>query len=97
MAWPHQWDIVAGIPSPPEKGCGQSSYGEHDYTCDKHRGGSHPMCVDALHAQNVYDHPIDNLYLAISLGMEGCRLSEFGVQHRPETRPECTEELVVPI
>ena len=47
MAWPHQWDIVVGIPSPLEMGCGQSSSGEPDCSCAKHRGGSHPMCVGA--------------------------------------------------
>jgi hypothetical protein len=31
--------------------------------------------------QNVYDHPIDDLCLAISLGMESCGLGELGVQH----------------
>jgi hypothetical protein len=88
MVWPHQWDIVVGIPSPPEKGCGQSSYGELGYSCAGHRGGSHPMCVDALSctcAECVHDHPVDDLCLAISLGMESCGLSELGVQHRPET------------
>jgi len=25
MAWPHQWDIVVEIPSPPEKGCGHQA------------------------------------------------------------------------
>ena len=29
--------------------------------------------------------------------MEVCGLSEFGVQHRPETRPKCTEESAIPI
>ena len=48
MVWPHQWDIVAGITNPPEKGCSESSCGELGYSCVVHRGGSHPMCVDAL-------------------------------------------------
>ena len=34
-----------------------------------------------VHAQNVYNHPVDDLYLAISLGMERCGLGELGVQH----------------
>ena len=50
-----------------------------------------------VHAQNVYDHPIDDLCLAISLGMESCGLSELGVQHRPETGPKCIEEPAIPI
>lgn len=48
MAWPHQWDIVAGIPNPPEKGCGQSSCAESSYSCVDHRGSSHPMFMDAF-------------------------------------------------
>jgi len=32
----------------------------------------------------VYDHPIDDLYLAISLGVECHGISEFGIQHQPE-------------
>ena len=37
--------------------------------------------VRAIHAQNGYDHPVDNLCLAISLAMEICGLGELGVQH----------------
>jgi hypothetical protein len=48
MAWLCQWDIVAGIPSPLERGCGWLSYGEPSCSFVVHRGGSHPMCVDAL-------------------------------------------------
>jgi hypothetical protein len=48
MAWLCQWDIVAGIPSPLERGCGWLSYGELGCSYVVHRGGSHPMCVDAL-------------------------------------------------
>jgi hypothetical protein len=38
-----------------------------------------------VHVQNVYDHPVDDLCLAISLGVESRGLSELGIQHRPET------------
>jgi len=55
MAWPHQWDIMAGIPSPPKKGCGQSSCEESGSSCVEHRGGSCPMCVDVLSC--TYYHP----------------------------------------
>ena len=48
MPWPHQWDIVARIPSPCEKGCGHLSCGEAGFSCVKHRGGSRLMCVDAF-------------------------------------------------
>ena len=50
-----------------------------------------------VHAQNVYDHPVDDLYLAISLQMESCGLGELGVQHRPEAGPKCIEEPTVSI
>ena len=48
MAWLCQWDIVAGIPIPPKRGCGWLRYGGTSYSCFIHLGGSHPMCVDAL-------------------------------------------------
>jgi len=37
--------------------------------------------LSVVHPQSVYDHPIDDLSLEISLGMESCGLSELGVQH----------------
>ena len=50
-----------------------------------------------VHAQNVYNHPIDDLYLAISLGMVSSGLGELGVQHWPEAGPKCAEEPAVTI
>jgi hypothetical protein len=47
--------------------------------------------------QNVYNHPVDDLCLAISLRMESCGLGELGVRHRPEAGPKCTKEPTVPI
>ena len=44
---------MAGIPSQLEKGCGQSSCGEPGYSCVEHRGGSHPMCMDALRCSRM--------------------------------------------
>ena len=79
MAWLRQWDIVDGIPSPPDKGYGWLSYGGPYYSCVVHRGGSHPMCVDALSCTCANDHPIDDLCLAISMGMEIYGLSDLGV------------------
>ena len=38
-----------------------------------------------LHAQDVKNHLIDDLYLAISLGLESSGFCELGVQQRPET------------
>jgi hypothetical protein len=32
----------------------------------------------------VYNHPIDYLYLSISLGMEGSRFGQFSVHHGPK-------------
>ena len=37
------------------------------------------LCV--VHAQNVYDHPLDDFDLAIILEVESCGLSEIGFQH----------------
>jgi hypothetical protein len=39
----------------------------------------------------MYDHPIDDLGLAICLGVEGNGFGELGIQHRPE----CDEEPTV--
>jgi hypothetical protein len=33
-----------------------------------------------LHAQNAHDHPVDDLGLAIRLGVEGSGLGDLGVQ-----------------
>ena len=35
--------------------------------------------------QNVHDHPVDDLHLAISLAVISRVLSELGIQHRIET------------
>ena len=40
-------------------------------------------CVGVLglvHAQDMYDHLIDDLYLAICLGVEGSGFGELGIQ-----------------
>ena len=55
------------------------------------------LILQVVHAQNVYDHPVDDLFLAISLSMERCGLSEPGDQHQLETGPKRIEELVVSI
>jgi hypothetical protein len=36
-----------------------------------------------VHPQDVHDHPIEHLYLAISLGMEDSGFGEHGVQQCP--------------
>jgi hypothetical protein len=43
----------------------------------------------------VHNHPIDDLSLAIGLGVERSGFCELGVQQRPETRPKGVEEPVV--
>jgi hypothetical protein len=36
--------------------------------------------LKVVHAQDVHNHPIDNLYLVICLGVERSGFSELGVQ-----------------
>jgi hypothetical protein len=50
-----------------------------------------------VHAQDVHNHLIDDLCLAIGLGVESSGFCELGVQHRPETRPKGVEEPVVSV
>ena len=50
-----------------------------------------------VHAQNVYNHLVDDLCPAISLGMESCGLGELGVQHWPEFGQKFSEEPTIPI
>jgi hypothetical protein len=50
-----------------------------------------------VHAHDVQNHPIDNLCLAIGLGVERNGFCELDVQQRLETRPKGTEEPVVSI
>jgi hypothetical protein len=48
-----------------------------------------------IHAQDVHNHLIDDLGLAIGLGVESSGFCELGVQQRPETRPKGVEEPIV--
>jgi hypothetical protein len=50
-----------------------------------------------VHAQDVHNHPIDDLCLAIGLGVESNGFCELGVQQRPETRPKGVEEPIVSV
>jgi hypothetical protein len=50
-----------------------------------------------VHAQDVHNHLIDDLCLAISLGVESSGFCELGVQQRPETQPKGVEEPVVSV
>ena len=99
MAWLHQWDIVNEILSPPERGYGWLSCGG-TIIAMLYIGEALIPCawiLWVLHAQNVYNHPVDDLYLAISLGMERCGLGELGVQHWLEVGPKCAEEPTIVI
>jgi hypothetical protein len=49
------------------------------------------------HAKDVKNHLIDELSLAISLGVERSGFCELGVQHRLETQPKGAEEPVVSV
>ena len=42
------------------------------------------LMIRVVNAQNVYDHPVDDLCFAISLGLESYCLSELGIQHQPK-------------
>jgi hypothetical protein len=50
-----------------------------------------------VHGKDVHNHLIDDLCLAIGLGVKNIGFSELGVQQLPETQPKCVEEPVVPI
>jgi hypothetical protein len=45
-----------------------------------------------IHVQDVHNHLINDLYLAIGVRVEGSGFSELGVQQSPETQPKCVEE-----
>lgn len=97
MVWPHQWtkwlESQAHL-----KGVIASQVMESLVIVVLDIGEALIPCAWILwvvHAQNMYSHLIDDLYLAISLGKESCGLSELGVQHWQETRPKCIEEPIV--
>jgi hypothetical protein len=48
-----------------------------------HIGNTLIPCVEVfliVHVQDMYDHPIDELSLAIYLGVEGSGFGELGIQ-----------------
>jgi hypothetical protein len=58
------------------------------------------LCTGILrivHAQDVHNHLIDDLGLAISLRVERSGFCELGVQQRQETQPKGVEEPVVSV
>ena len=48
-----------------------------------------------VHAQDMYDHPIDDLILAICLGVERSGFIELGIQQWLEARPKCAQESTI--
>jgi hypothetical protein len=50
-----------------------------------------------VHAQDVHNHLIDDLGLAIILGVERSGFCELGVQQRPYSRPKGAEEPTVSV
>jgi hypothetical protein len=45
--------------------------------------------VRVVHSKDVHNHFIDDLCLAVCLGVESSGFCELGVQQWPETRPKC--------
>ena len=62
------------IPTPPERDCGQLSYA--GLGCSYVGAG----VLGIVHAQDMYDHSIDDLSLVICLGVEGNGFGELGIQ-----------------
>jgi hypothetical protein len=75
---------------------GQDMYGS---IVDVLNIGNNPIpCVGILgivHVQNMHDHPIDDLDLAIRLGVEGSGFGDLGAQQCPKARPKCVKELTI--
>jgi hypothetical protein len=48
-----------------------------------------------VHAHDMYVHPIDDLNLAMCVGVKGNGFGELDIQQLLEAQPECAEELTV--
>jgi hypothetical protein len=95
----HQWVPRVGIPNPPEMGYVQWNMESPVVTLLDIWETLVP-CMGMLiivHVQDVHNHLIEDLRLAIGLGVERSGFCELGVQHRPETRPKGVEEPVVSV
>jgi hypothetical protein len=70
------------IPTPLEKDFGWLSYVWIYCSYVEHREESHPMCgmLGIVHAHDMHDHLVDDLGLAIHLGVGGSGFGELGVQ-----------------
>jgi hypothetical protein len=78
----HQWDPRVGIPTPPEMGYGSGAM-ESPIVTMLNIGETLIPCtwmLRVVHVQDVHNHPIDDLYLSICLGVESSGFSELGVQ-----------------
>jgi hypothetical protein len=77
----HPWDPMVGISTPPKRGCGQLIYA--GLCCSYVDIGKTLIpCMRVLgivHAQDMYDHLIDDLNLAICFGVEGSGFGKFGI------------------
>jgi hypothetical protein len=73
---------MVGISTPLEKGCGQLSYAGRGCSYAGNRKTLIPCerVLGIIHAQDMHDHSIYDLSLAICLGVEGHGFVELGVQ-----------------
>jgi hypothetical protein len=87
----HPWDPMVEIPTPPERGCGWLSYVWICCSCAEHREDSHPMCRDAWNCtcEGYARSSIDDLSLAIRLGVEGMDLVSLVSSSDQRLEPEC--------
>ena len=53
------------------------------------------MVLGIIHVQDMHDHSIYDLGLAIFLGVEGHGFGELGVQQCLEARPKCVEKSTI--
>jgi hypothetical protein len=80
----HQWDPRVGILSPHLKWAMVGGAMESLVVVVLNIGKTLIPCMQMLrviHVQDVHNHLIDDLCLAIGLGVEGSGFSELGVQH----------------
>jgi hypothetical protein len=47
-----------------------------------------------VHVQDMHNYSVDDLFLTISLEVEGDGFGNIGVQQSPEVGPECVENLL---
>ena len=77
----HLWDLMVGIPTPPERGYGRLSYAS-SVVAMLYIGKALIPCARVIliiHEKDMHNHSIYNLGLAIFLGVEGHGFGEIGV------------------